>query len=224
VSAENGHACAGDAAAYVLGALEPPEAEAFRRHIADCAACRDEVAAYEQVTQDLPAAGGERYELPKDLRKRVMREVRATPKPTAATSPAVRAPRSWRPLVAWGGALAAVIVVAIVAVALGTGGSSTRTIEASAGNAELRISGGHADLIVHRLPQLPAGRTYQMWVTRGNGPPAPTGTLFGVSANGTAAVGVPGSVDGVSAVMVTQEPAGGTPAPTSAPVIVARVS
>ena len=29
MSAENGHACAGDAAAYVLGALEPAEAEAF---------------------------------------------------------------------------------------------------------------------------------------------------------------------------------------------------
>ena len=55
MSAENGHACAGDAAAYVLGALEPAEAEAFRRHIAECEACREEVAAYEQVTEVMPA-------------------------------------------------------------------------------------------------------------------------------------------------------------------------
>jgi anti-sigma-K factor RskA len=222
VSAENGHACGGDAAAYVLGALEPAEADAFRRHIAECAACREEVAAYQQVTHELPEQTGQ-YEVPKDLRKRVMREVRATPKATGAPT-RVAAPRTWRPLIAWGGALAVVIVAAIVAVALSTGASGTRTIVASTGSAELRINGGHADLIVHRLPQLPAGRIYQMWVQRQDGQVAPTGTLFGVSAGGTAAVGVPGSLDGVSAVMVTQEPAGGTPAPTTAPVIVTRLS
>jgi anti-sigma factor RsiW len=223
VSAENGHACGGDAAAYVLGALEPAEADAFRRHLAECEACRDEVAAYEQVTEVMPA-GSESYELPGGLRRRVMHEVRATPKPAGTTRPAVRAPRSWRPLTALAGALAVVIVAAIVAIALSAGGSGTRTIEASAGNAELRITGGHGDLIVQRLPQLPAGRIYQMWVQRGNGPPAPTGTLFSVSAGGTAAVGVPGSLDGVSAVMVTEEPAGGTPAPTTAPLIIARLT
>jgi hypothetical protein len=181
------------------------------------------VAAYERVTQDLPAVAGERYEVPGDLRKRVMREVRATPKVTPAPT-TVRAPRTWRPLIAWGGAVAAVIVAVIVAVAVSSSGSGTRTIEASAGNAELRVTGDRADLIVHRLPHLPAGRIYEMWVTRGNGPPAPTGTLFSVNAVGRAAVGVPGSVSGVSAVLVTQEPAGGTLAPTSAPVIVARLS
>lgn len=223
MSTENGHACGGDAAAYALGALEPAEAEAFRRHITECAECRDEVAAYERITQDLPAAGGGHDAVPKDLRRRVMREVRATPKATV-TPTTVRAPRTWRPLIAWGGAAAAVIVAVIVAVALSSGGSGTRTIEASAGNAELRISGDRGDLIVHRLAQLPAGRIYEMWVQRGGGSPSPTGTLFSVKTSGQATVGVPGTLDGVSAVLVTQEPAGGTPAPTSAPVIVARLS
>jgi len=225
VSPANGRTCGEDAAAYVLGALAPDEADAFRRHIAECDACREEVAAYEQITHALPAASPEQP-VPRDLRRRVLKEVRATPKATATRrAPArVTAPRSWRPLAAWGGALAAVGVVVILAVALSSGGSSTRTIEASAGSAELRITGGHADLIVHRLPQLPAGRTYQMWVQRGNGRPLPTGTLFSVSAGGAAAVGVPGTLSGDSTVLVTQEPAGGTPAPTSAPVIVARVS
>jgi hypothetical protein len=36
-------------------------------------------------------------------------------------------------------------------------------------------------------------------------------------------VGVPGSVKGVSRLMVTAEPAGGTLAPTTAPVIVASL-
>jgi anti-sigma-K factor RskA len=223
MSVENGRECGENAAAYVLGALEPAEAEAFRRHIADCAACRDEVAAYESVTEALPANLG-RADVPRDLRRRVMREVRATPKtapaPRAAT---VRAPVRF-PL-AWGGGLAATLAAVIVAILLVTGGSSgTRTIQASVGSAELRITSGRGDLVVHRLPPLPAGRIYEMWVQRGNAAPTPTGTLFSTRANGSASVGVPGSLSGVSRVMVTQEPAGGTLAPTSAPVIVAPVT
>jgi hypothetical protein len=63
-----------------------------------------------------------------------------------------------------------------------------------------------------------------MWVQRGHAQPTPTGTLFSVTSAGSAAVGVPGSLHGVSAVMVTEEPVGGTLVPTSAPVIVARVT
>lgn len=228
----NGRRCGDDVAAYVLGALEPSEVEAFRRHLAGCASCQKEVAEFERITGSLPDASVQ-YQVPKDLRRRVMAEVRATPQARAGVgaggSPAparVRRGWSWRPQVVWGGAFACVIVIAVVAVvALSSGGSSgTRVIQASAGSAQLRIAGGHGDLIVHRLAQLPAGRIYEMWVQRGSAPPVPTGTLFGVTSNGSAAVGVPGSLSGVSAVLVTQEPAGGTPAPTTAPVIVARLT
>jgi anti-sigma-K factor RskA len=222
-SAANGRRCGDDVAAYALGALEPDEAEAFRRHLADCPECRQELAGFEQVTEALPPASA-RYEVPRALRKRVMSEVRATPK-SAAAGPPARLAWASRPLLAWSGALAAVLVAVIVAVALSSGGSSgARVIQASTGNAELRVTGAHGDLVVHRLPELPAGRTYEMWVQRGSAPPVPTGTLFGVTSSGTAAVGVPGSLDGVSAVMVTQEPSGGSPAPTAAPLIVARLS
>jgi anti-sigma factor RsiW len=220
----NGHACGEDVAAYVLGALEPDEAEAFRAHIADCAACREEVAELEQVTAALPPAGA-MYAVPKDLKRRVMHDVRANPKQPTERRAELAGPLLRGPLLVWSGALAAVLVAVIVAVALTSGGSSaTKVIQASAGNAELRITGGHGDLVVHRLPQLSAGRIYEMWVQRGGAAPAPTGTLFAVRSNGTASVGVPGSLNGVSAVLVTDEPAGGTLAPTSAPVIVARLS
>jgi anti-sigma-K factor RskA len=218
----NGRTCGEDAAAYALGALEPSDLEAFRRHLRDCAACQKDVAEFEQITGALPDASVQ-YEVPKDLRQRVMQEVRATPKAQAASRSAPA--RSWRPVIAWGGAFAAVVIIAVVlVVGLSSGGSSTRTIQASTGNAELQVTGAHGDLIVHRLPQLPAGRIYEMWVQRGNATPTPTGTLFGVRADGSAALGVPGSLNGVSTVMVTLEPAGGTPAPTTTPVIVARVT
>ncbi len=221
----NGRRCGDDAAAYVLGALEPEEREAFRRHLAGCAACQKEVAEFEGITGALPDSTVQ-YQVPKDLRRRVLAEVRATPKAAAhaAGSTRVRRERSWRPMVALGGAFAVVVIAVIIAFAVGSGGSSTRTIQASAGNAELRIAGGRGDLIVRRLPQLPAGRIYEMWVKRGSAQPVPTGTLFGVTSSGTASVGVPGSLSGVGAVLVTQEPAGGTPAPTTAPVIVAPVT
>jgi len=211
----NGGRCGEDAAAYALGVLEPADAEAFRAHLAGCAACQKEVAEFEQVTGALPESATQ-YQVPKDLRRRVMKEVRATPKARAS-----RPARSWRPVLAWGGAFAAALVAVVIVVALSSGGSSTKTIQASTGSAELRVAAGRGDLIVHRLPQLPPGRIYEMWVQRGNAAPVPTGTLFAVTSSGTAAVGVPGSLSGVSAVLVTQEPAGGTSAPTSAPVIVA---
>jgi anti-sigma-K factor RskA len=223
MSAANGRRCGDDVAAYALGALEPDEAEAFRRHLADCPECREELAGFEQVTGELPPASAQ-YAVPKSLRRRVMQEVRATPK-SAGAGPPARLAWASRPLLVWSGALAAVLVAVIVAVALSSGGSSgARLIQASTGNAELRVTGAHGDLVVHRLPQLPVGRTYEMWVQRGSAPPVPTGTLFGVTSTGTAAVGVPGSLDGVSAVMVTQEPSGGSPAPTTAPLIVARLT
>jgi anti-sigma-K factor RskA len=224
MSTKNGRDCGENVAAYVLGALEPDEAAAFRRHIADCAACREEVAAFEQVTEALPTAGGV-YAVPKDLKRRVMREVRADPKQQTARRPDLGGPLLRGPLLAWSGALAAVLIAVVVAVALTSGGSGgTRTVQASVGSAELRITDNRGDLVVHRLPQLPAGRIYEMWVQRGSAPPVPTGTLFGINSSGTASVGVPGSLNGVGAVMVTDEPAGGSPAPTTTPLIVARVT
>lgn len=54
--------------------------------------------------------------------------------------------------------------------------------------------------------------------------PAPTTALFGVNAAGAADVGIPGSLHGVTLMMVTPEPAGGSPVPTHSAVITASLS
>jgi hypothetical protein len=93
-----------------------------------------------------------------------------------------------------------------------------------AGNAQLRIAGGHAELIVSHLPPPPPGRIYELWIKRGHHAPGSTQTLFSVTDSGAAEVGVPGNVRGISTIMVTQEPAGGSLVPTRAPVIVAQLT
>ena len=216
--------CGLDAAAYVLGALEPDEAEAFRRHLETCAVCRDEVSSLRHVADALPMAAPQ-YPVPHGLRRRVLGAARRKPRqapPSARASPA-RWPMGVS-LPALAGGLAAVIVAVIVAVVLASAGSpGARVIQASTGNAELRIAGGRGELIVRALPQPPTGQIYEVWLARPNHPFTPTSALFGVTTAGQAYVGVPGDLNGVSEVLVTPEPAGGTKVPTHTPVIVARL-
>ena len=83
-------------------------------------------------------------------------------------------------------------------------------------SASLRVNGGRAELLVDGMPQVPARRTYQVWVQRG-ATPQPTDALFSVSGSGGATVAVPGGIAGVRAVLVTAEPLGGSRTPDARP-------
>lgn len=206
-----------DSAAYVLGALGPDEAEAYRRHLSRCAACRDEVAVFQQVADVLPMAAPQ-YRVPAELRRRVVGAVRAQSRPRR------------RPVVPVLAAAAAAVVIAIVVLAsIGSrNGAGPRllpaTVVGSTGNAELRIGPGHAELLVRHLPAPAGGHVYEVWLKRPNAAPAPAGALFSVTAGGAADITVPGSLRAVSEILVTDEPAGGSRVPTGPPVIVAPTS
>ena len=106
-------------------------------------------------------------------------------------------------------------------------GPATRVIQAKVtgqGTAELRIARGQAELVVHHFSPPPAGKIYQVWLQRGQASPSPTMALFGVNDNGDGQVDVPGNLHGVSRVMVTREPAGGSKVPTHSPVITASLT
>jgi anti-sigma-K factor RskA len=225
--------CGLDSAAYVLGALEKDELEAFRTHLSGCAACREEVAELQRVADALPGVAPA-IAPPQDLRRRVMDAVRDEQK-GAASATLVDRPPWWhrrlpfprrRPAAVLGGALAAAAAI-VVAVALASGGSSaTRVIQANvrgAGAAELILAGGRGELVVSHFPPPGTGRIYQVWLRRPHGPPSPTRTLFGVTTAGGGAVGVAGDLQGVSEVLVTSEPLGGSSVPTTAPVITAQL-
>jgi anti-sigma-K factor RskA len=227
------HDCGADAAAYVLGALEPEEAEAFSRHLATCVVCRDEVAAFQHTANALAMAPPQ-HPAPRGLKRRVMRAVRDSDA-EAQGAPARRPRRLGSGLLVARPAIAAVAALAVVVVVVGAiivssgGSSSTRTIAAavtgSPGTAQLSVSGGHGVLVMRNFPQPVAGHIYEMWELRsGAKAPAPTGTLFSVNSSGAGNVGVPGNLHDVTKVLVTQEPAGGSLAPTTTPVIVASLA
>lgn len=224
--------CGADVAAYALGSLDAAEAESFRRHLESCVVCRDELAAFQQAVDVLPMSAPV-YEAPPGLRRRVLEAIAEEPR--QAASPAQRrSPRRRRvlalprPALAFAGALA--VAVAAVVVVLATGSSSTpspRVVEAHVtgqGSARLRLSGDHGELVVHRLAAPPAGQIYEVWLQRGrHGAVLPTKALFSVNGQGDADVDVPGNLRGVSQMMVTREPAGGTQKPTHPPVISAAL-
>lgn len=218
-----------DAAAYVLGALEPAEAEQFRAHLDECSVCRAEVAALEQTAGALPMAAPQQP-VPGAVRRRVLREVRAESR--GRLTAGQRIPP--RPSIgrARGALLAAGAAAAIALAVLGgiqlSSGSTTRVIRAQvsgiSGSAQLRLSGGRGELVVRGLSPPPPGKIYEVWLQRARGAPLPTSALFSVTTSGAGFVGVPGDLNRFREVLVTPEPAGGSRAPTHTPVIVVRLS
>ncbi len=236
-------------AAYLLGALADAERAEFEAHLAGCPHCRQDVAELRMVADALPLAVtpvAAPPQLRDRLMETVRSEaelLRATgpdaDRPRPAPAPSRRRFERWfgRPL-AIAGAAAALVVGVAVGFGLGSAnddGTTTqtqtvvqvRTVQAEVdartapqGNAFIVMRNGVATLRVRGLPQPPRGYVYEVWLLRrGAAAPSPTDALFGVDRlDGSGRVALP-SVRGVEAVLVTAEPAGGSPAPTTQPFI-----
>jgi hypothetical protein len=85
--------------------------------------------------------------------------------------------------------------------------------------AHLRRLGARAELIVAGMREPPPGQVYELWIERPGQAPQPTDALFTVTSAGDGTVEVPGGLRGVSDVMVTREPRGGSSTPTSQAVL-----
>jgi anti-sigma-K factor RskA len=230
VSTPHTPGCDTDAAAYALGALTADEAATFETHLAGCVVCRDELAAFEQTVGVL-ALGVEQTAAPKRLRRHVMSDVRAD---AARAQPTRARPRFMlaRPVLARpaiGLVCAAVIALAVAGGIhiFSSGGTTTRIYRAEVSThgtyAALRVTGSHADLVVDHLAQPRPGNIYEVWLQRGT-KTLPTKALFSVNSAGQGDVGVPGNLEGVSHVLVTQERDGGSNTPTLPVLIDASLS
>ena len=227
------------AATYVLGALPDNERHGYEAHLKTCPTCRDEVDDLRVAAQALPVSPPPMLP-PPALKARIMAEVeREAQLLASAAGPTRAAPKpEKRRRFSFGGALAlprpalGALACALLAAGVVLGGvlfsSSARTVDFQStlpqASAELEIEGDGAILTAEALPAPPEGQVYMVWMQREDGTIEPTSALFTPRADGTATASVTGDLDGVENVLVNTEPPGGSPQPTSAPVLTAALT
>jgi anti-sigma-K factor RskA len=180
---------------YALDALDAAGRTRYERHLRRCAACQAEVRGFAAVAASLGRAAS--VTPPPALKGRVLADVEALDAARSADAE-----------------IAAVLSAAdarIASAATSAGGTATIVASRRDGNVVFTSSG---------LPALPASSVYELWFI-GSAGVRPAGLVPTPDAAGVAAVLVLAS--GLSpddAVGVTVEPAGGTDAPTTTPIVV----
>jgi hypothetical protein len=83
------------------------------------------------------------------------------------------------------------------------------------------IERGHrGELVLRGMRPAPRGQIFEVWLKRGaSAAPQATDALFGVTSAGDASVSVPSDLRGVTEILVTHEPVGGSLHPTSEPLL-----
>jgi anti-sigma-K factor RskA len=236
-------------AAYALSALPGEERAEVEAHLETCAECRLELDELRLVTGAL-AHSVPQFQAPAPLRDRIMTTVHAEAELLHAAGPEADRPapvRSRRPRV-WNlgplrlgpvGALAggvAVLVAAVLGFALGGEGSKspharliTAQVSSRAGRsarAQLELAGSRTTLRVNHFASPGRGRVYQVWLKPGRDEALhATPDLFTVGRDGQGAVELPKAARSAYRVLVTSEPAGGSPSgqPSRPPVLQASL-
>jgi hypothetical protein len=129
--------------------------------------------------------------------------------------------------VALAGVLVVLVVGGIVAGDSGDDGPSGReipgqvlgTVQGTKATVSLVAGSDENRLELDGFPAAGAGKKYQVWLQAGTGDPRPTTVLFDVDGSGHAEATIPGDLNAVDNVLVTAEPAAGSQAPTSTPVL-----
>ena len=168
---------------YVLGALDPKEEKAVERHVARCAACRNEEHELRETHERLAGASIAASSVPPDLKERVFTGLPSNGRSGALTGAARGAlrgtSRTTRATVA---AAAVICLFALVAMAYSAGffsqETTTSTLAATelapeaGGELEVQDSGQSeytASLEVWGLPQTGPNEYYELWFGREGG-------------------------------------------------------
>lgn len=211
---------------YALDALDELDTARFERHLAQCEQCRTEVREFQETAHRLAAP--EAATPPARLRNEVLAAVAVTPQVRRRDW---RRARGARAVTAVLGA-AAVLIVAVLGVALvrsRTELSETRRILAAMSDpaastarlegefgvtATLVASAGSDELVVALagLPAVTSDRAYAVWLISAEGPTPMT--LLRPDRSGRALALLEVDLDHYVGFGLTNEPAGGSPAPT----------
>jgi anti-sigma factor RsiW len=221
--------------AYALNAVLPDDARLIAAHLETCPSCREELAIYEETAASLSGAGGPS---PSGVWEKISGQLTPPPLELVSRRSEFSFSRRLAPvLVAVAAALIALVgfelshlesrvghlqaalakngLTAAAASAELAPGSRTLWLSSASHKPAMEavISGnGAAYLVQSKLPVLAAARTYQLWGLA-NGKVVSLGLL----GNGRSVTAFRVSPR-VKELMVTAEPAGGVPAPTSAVV------
>jgi anti-sigma-K factor RskA len=229
----NDHARWEDAAgAYVLGAMISSEREQFEAHLATCAVCQEEVDELRPAAEALPIASPP-MQPPAALKDRIMAEVEREAALLGAAGAGADRPervkrerrgRAW--LSGWRLApVAAALLIAGVLAGTVLSGPDSATYPFEGQSAQLEVEGDRATLVASNLPAPPEGRVYEVWVMpKGSDKPQPTDVLFTPRGDGSAVAAIPGSVDDIRQVLVTDEPFQGSDEPTGDLLMSAELS
>lgn len=219
---------------YTLGILEEGEARQVAEHLAECIACRHELAAYQRVADNLPLAVPAESPSP-ELKGRLMARIGRLEEKRSPQPSRWQIPQRWVPA----GAFAGLLVILLLAISnlmlwqrlnhseVITGPLGMRAIvlgnTAAASEASAFVvmgsDGNNGVLVVDHLQPLDESHEYQVWLVK-NGAPTSGGT-FVVDEDGYRGMRLtaPDSLLTYSDVFVTVEPAGGSPSPTGARVL-----
>jgi anti-sigma-K factor RskA len=234
---------------YVLGALPEEDREEFERYLLAHPDLQGEMEELSTVAGLLALSVPEQVP-PPELRHKIMATVEAEAGRPAEAAPSRARRRSWlaglwevvgvRDL-----ALAAAVVLVVGLFSWGVllqgevrdlqgrvqslqsrpqgpqtialGGEGT---EQGASAELVTLKDDRTVLVAENMPPAPEGKTYQIWVIKGD-TPKPSG-LFDPRGDSVAAV-VENPVEGADAVAVTIEPEGGSKEPTTDPMLVGKV-
>lgn len=221
------------AGTYALGALPDHEKSQYEAHMASCPACRAEAEDLGVAARMLPVSPPA-MKPPPALKARIMAEVeREAALLASAGEPqreaqVVKEKRRWSfrlPMPALALACSA-LIAGLLGGAVLFGGSAARTVdfEGQGGVAELELTDAGATIVASDMKPPPAGKTYMVWLKRPGQAPEPTSALFTPRRDGSATASVTGDLDGVEAVLINQEPLGGSTTPTSPVLMTATLT
>jgi len=236
--------------AYAADALDPVERQEFERHLAACESCQQEVRELQATAAMLAAASSEAP--PTGLKDSVMAEIDQTRQERPLVADDLEARRSSRRLEPISrriiGVAAAVLAIAVVALGATVVTLDGRLDELRATSEQLQallaapdtqtlalegpdgivgrvlVSRAEGLAVLHAtgLSLLPAESDYQLWVI-GEHEFVSAGIL-GVDDDGSVTHAIRRGLSSAVALGVTVEPAGGSPQPTSEPILTADLS
>ena len=235
---ENSDHVVDDLAAYALGSLETGEHARVDVHVATCTSCASRLAEYRALVGTLALALA-RVAPPSDLWDAIRADAR---RPSVWRRTAVGG--GWFRAARW--VAAAAVGAWLVTSNARLQSELTRYAQGpqveklarrparlvilrgvarpqASARVFAAVDGQSGHMAITGLPRLPTGRVYQLWFLP-NAAPALTAATFTVDAEGQAwvVIKVPTDLDDTRGLIVTEEPAPGSVAPTGPPLVEAR--